>query len=96
VEDAEDVYFIVPTDIRDAVVTPKEDADFPPRRTAIHMTDFREFGKDLGAPIDRLDDPECGSRPAVGDVVVNTAKPYLRFASPNYFRQDSIRRPISW
>src|SRR6266545_1615131 len=59
------------------------------------VTDLRKLSQDLGPPVERLDHAEGGGWLIAGDVVVNAPQPLLGLGGPNYFRQDSIRRPIS-
>ena len=59
------------------------------------VTDLRELSKDLSPPVKGLNDAESGGWFIAGNVVVDAAQPLLGLGGPDYFRQDSIRRPIS-
>jgi len=59
------------------------------------VPDIRELRENLSPLVQGLDNAERRSGLVACNVVVDAAQPTLRLCGPNYFRQDSIRRPIS-
>lgn len=95
-EDTENMNFLfVREQVDDAIVPPKQDPRLPPGLGSVRVAEPKKVRQQLRLGIDGLDNLEGSARLVAGNVVVDLAEPLLRFLRPDYFRQDSIRWPIS-